>query len=342
MTIYILGGSSTVMSGGWADSFATQMVRGQAVRNLAIGAGNTLMSLVRLTEEVTLAPGDTVVWASAIRDVMCLSKGGYRDGGLLRYTEELIRHVGASGARFVPLLMDSIARDLDVRQAPYKAALLDLLHHYGLDWVDVTAEFIRETGMMRVPLSFFDSTGHIIAGSEMSLFIADLAAEAVRSAGGHVRDIAPLRVDPRRPVQVVTRFSPDTRSEAFSNRLLSTTLWTPGIALEPGARPDGDLELEALIVMADPEGGALQVSTASAGFNLSAAAVVDYYRGPFLLSAYVPNLVGAPMPVAAAETLRVDWDATGHDLRSDLLFDPAPQPGPSRARLAAMVFRQAA
>lgn len=58
------------MSGGWADSFATQMVRGQAVRNLAIGAGNTLMSLVRLTEEVTLAPGDTVVWASAIRDVI--------------------------------------------------------------------------------------------------------------------------------------------------------------------------------------------------------------------------------------------------------------------------------
>lgn len=342
MTVYILGGSSTVMSNGWADSFVTQVVRAEPVRNLAIGAGNTLMAYFRLVQEIALQPGDTVVCASTIGDAVCLSRGGYKDGGLLRYTEEMIRYVSAAGARYVPVLMDTVFRDLDMRQAAFKAGLVTLFRHYDLDWVDVTVAFTRETGRRRVPVAFYDSTGHIEAGSEMSHFIADLVADAVRAGGGHPGTPQPLHVDPARPLQVVTEFASEGQAEAFANSVISATVWAPALSLDPGTRPAGPLDLEALILIADPAGGAFSISTPQKRFSLSAQPVVDYYHGPMFLSAYLPNLIGESLSVAPGDPLQVAWDASAQDVRSDVFFEPKPKPGPSRARLASMIFRRAA
>lgn len=342
MTVYILGGSSTVMSNGWADSFATQVVRAEPVRNLAIGAGNTLVAYFRLVQEIALQPGDTVVCASTIGDAVFLSRGGYKDGGLLRYTEEMIRYVGAAGARYVPVLMDTVFRDLDIRQASFKAGLVTLFRHYDLDWVDVTVAFTRETGRRRVPVAFYDSTGHIEAGSEMSHFIADLVTEAVRADGGHPGTPEPLHVDPARPPQIVTEFASDDDAEPFANSVISTKVWSPDLSLTPGMRPAGHLDLEALILMTDPEGGTLSIGTPHRQFTLSAQPIVDYYRGPMFLSAYLPNLIGETLSVAPGDSLKVAWDTGGQDIRSDVFFEPHPKPGPSRARLVSMIFRQAA
>lgn len=339
MTIYLLGGSSTIMSGGWADSFATGVIRRYPVRNLAIGAGNTLMSLIRLTQEVSLTSEDIVVWANPVRDVMCLSAGGYQDTGLLRYTEELIRHVGNSGARFIPLLLDSLMRDMDVRQPAYKQALLRILSHYGLDWIDVTAEFALETGMPRVPIAFFDATGHIVAGSEMVHFVADLVKDEVASGRGAVRRVPPIHMDPGRPTLITTQFKPLGRAEVYSNSLLSQTLWKPGLKSTPEDRPAGDLSLEALVLLADPKGGALDLRIDTRTFTISAGCLVDYYGGPMLMTAYLPNMFGRSPEIGAGETLHIDWARSSEKVHADQLFDPQPSPGPSRSRVGALVFR---
>lgn len=342
MTIYLLGGSSTVMSGGWADSFATRMVRRYPVRNLAIGGGNTLMSLIRLTQEVSLSSGDIVVWASSVRDAMCLSAGGYQDGGLLRYTEELIRHVGDAGARFIPLLMDTWARDMDLRQPAYKQSLLELLEHYRLDWIDVSAEFTREAGLPRIPMGFYDPTGHIKAGSEMTRFISDLTSAAIEQDQGCVQSAKPLFVDPARPTHLIGDFAPPDLAEPFAGKLLTKTLWQPGVTLPPEARPEGPLDLEALVVMADPSGGAFELATPEASVKISACTAVDFYKGRMLLIAYLPNLIGTPLRIEADATLRLDWSDDASPACADLLFHPDPALGKTRARLASMIVRPAA
>jgi hypothetical protein len=342
MTVYLLGGSSTVMSGGWADSFALRMMRRQPVRNLAIGGGNTLMSLIRLKQEVALAPGDTLVWANSVADVKCLSSGGYTDGCLLRYTEELVRHAALAGAGFVPLLIDSLRRDMDKLQPSYKQALLGLLDHYGLDWIDVTAEFGRETGLPRIPLGFYDATAHIAAGSEMTHFIADLVGAAIAEGRIEPRLAAPRHIDPRRAVQIVTEFAPADHVDTFENRVLRQTLWKPGLSLPPDMRPGGSVDLEALLVMADPAGGAFDLKTPDRTVTLSASCAVDYYNGPMLLTAYLRALIGGPLRLGPEASVRLDWAENAEDMRADLLFHPEPELKQSRARLAAMVFREAA
>lgn len=341
MTVYILGGSSTVMTGGWADSFATQIVRRFPVRNLAMGGGNTQMALVRLMREAALQPGDTVVWATPIRDAMCLSGGAYADGALLRFSEELIWVCREAGAGVIPLLMDSRPRDLDLRQPAYKAALLELLDAYGLEGIDVTAEFQRETGLPRVPMQYFDATGHLIPGSDMSLFVADLVTDRLIKGAGVPAAAQVQHADPARRLVILDRFRPEEMSEKFENRLVSETVWQPGVDLPPDLRPAGDLEIEGLVLLADPEGGAIDLKTDHAHLSLSATCLVNYYRGPIFQTVYLPNILGGTVALPAGDTLRIGWARSGEGLLADQLFRPRTAPGPSRARISSVLCRPA-
>lgn len=342
MTIYIVGSSSTVMHGGWADQFALKMVRRYPVRNSAISAASTLTSLIRMKQDPPYAPGDTVLWSGCVADATALSAGGFTDGSLLHYLEEMIRYVADCEANFLPILIDTWKADMNNDQRPYKDALLELFTHYGLAWVDVTEEYERDTGLAELPRHFFNATGHIHANSEMTRFIGDLAAEAVDAGLARIPEGEPVYVDPDRKLQVVSVFAPESKAEAFRNRVVDTTLWEPGVTLPPEGRPAGDLDLEAVVFMAVPEGGAVDLSVADETVTLSARCTVGAGNWQMMLAAYLPNMTGAPLHVPEGATITTAWTTEAKTVEPDLMFHPEPGAGPSRARLAAMAFRPSA
>ncbi|WP_424973432.1 SGNH/GDSL hydrolase family protein [Dinoroseobacter sp. S124A] len=342
MTIYIVGSSSTVMHGGWADQFALKMVRRYAVRNSAISAASTLMSLIRMKQEAPYEPGDIVLWSGCVADATALTAGGFQDGSLLAYLEEMIRHVAECGATFLPILIDTWNADMNKDQRPYKDALLELFNHYGLAWVDITEEYERDTGLPEIPRHFFNATGHMHANSDMSRYIGDLAAEAVDAGLARLPEGDPVYVDPERKLMVVNRFDPDSAAELFKNRVVETTLWQPGVSLPPEGRPAGDLELEAVVFMAVPEGGAVDLSVGEETVTLSARCTVGAGNWQMMLAAYLPNMIGAPLSVPEGSTITTAWTSEAKTVEPDLMFHPEPGAGPSRARLAAMAFRPSA
>lgn len=345
MTVYVLGGSSTAMTGGWTDSFATQIMRRHAVRNLAIGAGNTLMALVRLTREVDLKPGDTVICASAIRDAMCLTLGHFQDGALLRYTEEVIRRCADAEARFIPLFMDTIGRDLDIRQRDHKTALTELFQAYDLDWIDVTVAYQNETGQSRIPVAYYDLTGHIAPHSEMTLFIADLVADAVLSDPTPPKPRTPVICDPARQIRIIDRFAPDDRAAGYVNRVLSDVLWEPELTLTPAAGIKEDSQLVAMVILADPAGGAFDVRVGDTAFTLSATCLLLNRPAPMALTVYLPNVLPNAPRMTPETELSLRWAEGRGAILADNLFREGvdiPDLGPTRSRLQCLVLDEPA
>ncbi|SMX32164.1 SGNH/GDSL hydrolase family protein [Actibacterium lipolyticum] len=341
MTIYITGGSNTAKPGGWSDKFAARIVRKYAVRNLALGATNSHMAFIRVMRDAQLGPGDAVVWANSTNDAMCMSEGHYSDFALIGYVEQMIRLCAETGARFIPLIIDSYNKLVDVEQAEYKRRILALLEHYSLPWIDLRAAYFGETGEADLPRHFFMDPLHFNADSPVTDFIGDLAIEAVESGLGHPAKTSPMSDDAKCRFEVVSEFGPTQQSARFENSVANLATWKPPFASTP-LSPSGAAEVDALVVVAGSEGGAFTISVGAQSLSFSACHCFGYWPKPGLLIVRPRNLLAEGLRIGTGDKIKVDWCDSPANLKADMYFRGNLEPhqlGQSQSRIAYAVLK---
>lgn len=345
MLIFITGGSNAALLGGWADNFVTKISRKHLVQNMALGATHSATAMIRVKYEAPLSDGDVVVWSNATNDALCLKNGAYQDGSLLGYTEEIIRHCHAVGARFIPVIIDTFDGLVAIQQSGYKDELLALFAHYGLKWVDVAQAFTEDTGMARMPRHLFADPTHIAPGSPLNDFIADLAVAALDQGFGTVKEATPILVNPTHRYAVVDEFSPDSSVTVFSNRFVDVPVWMPPLAAKPVV-PDGfaATEVETIVVLADGSAGAFTLRSGAQSLSFSVTHAFPRHRKPMILAVSPRDMVPEGFFVDPEDGFTLDWCCDGAGVHASAYFRENPaahfsKPLGSQARLVSILLR---
>lgn len=342
MTVYILGGSNTAMKGGWGDGLTLRLSRRMPVQNLALGATNTLNAMIRLLSEVTLHPGDVVVWGNAINDAVCLSGKAYTPLQMIGYVETMVRRCQAAGARFVPVLLDSFHRHLMVQQSEYAGLIEGLLAHYRLTSVNLPVSFAAETGSMFIPRQHYMDILHLVPGGDVCEFVSDLAADVVTQGHGTPADVAPLYLDAQTRFTLLRDFADPAQREVFQNQLLETEVWMPPATLRPDLSGQTEATVEAVTMIADPQAGRITMQVGNHAVALSGNHNFTQMGRPIELTTCVPVIAPEGVAIAPGQEIRFDWSTDTAPIPVDMYFNPVPagpQFGGSAARVVSVLLR---
>jgi len=298
---------------------------------------------MRLMHDVVLEPGDVVVWGCATNDAMCLSTGFFHEDQLLAFIEEMIIHCGATGARFVPVVIDTAQQHLAAQQVGYLQKLLEMLAYYGLKYLDLTKEYCQETGESFVPDHQYSDGLHFYPNSDMTNFIADLSAKLIASGAGHVQDRPALICDPNAQYELISDFSDSCTPELFENKLVRTTVWQPPLAVPPRASEAGRAEIVALGILADPTAGAFTLTSGGQSCTFSVSHFFPMDGKPIFLTLHVRNIAPDGIFVSPGDQITLEpSDARGH-VGGDIYTRQRlmrPMTHPNKARLERMLLRR--
>ncbi|WP_313350195.1 hypothetical protein [Paracoccus sp. (in: a-proteobacteria)] len=207
MSIFIVGGSNSIYRDGWSSEIS-------GAHNLSVGANTTLCGIFRCLLDDGPQSGDTIIWEYALNEIVHVREL-YAQETLLRNLEHFLRLAGRNNWKVLPLLLVPRQEEIYDIIPDYYYHAIDLFKHYGLNTVDVSAEFRNRFGS--VPSSHYSDPVH---------FRRD--ADVTGEIGRMVKNALPDAMSPREPNPI--RTSGDIvalnleRSSRFANSLMSIPL----------------------------------------------------------------------------------------------------------------------
>ena len=304
MTVYILGGSNSLISEGWATWLA-KAVPDQKIVNRAIGSTTTLMGLYRFLTTQPPQPGDVVVWEYALNEVNHILHG-YRAEVMHEYLEHLIRLCSDRQLRFVAAVFTPLRQELAPVRSPYYDGLLHLLDHYGIARFDVSPAWRTANGKAHMPGYLYEIPPHYKRVPDLMQFIAEGVAGAIRQARVPA-DVPALRTGDR---SVELRVLGGETS--FANALMTVQL-APVPARVTFER---DGRLLGLYVLARPDGiNALRLdherrNVSGQWLRLSTTSEAEFPK-PLIKAVSMATATGAHWAVSAGDTLHIRPAAQG-------------------------------
>lgn len=296
MTIYISGGSNSVMKGGWVSRFAAHY---PDVVNLSIGGAPSVMGAYRTMFCAEMQAGDTLVWEYALNEAHHVRQG-YDTDYLLRFVEHILIHCRNLGVRFAPVIFTPLKDEMQRAPSPYRRGLHALLQAYGLVPFDMSIEYRRALGVEILPRDCFLKPAHYAHGDKILSFIADGAARAVAEARVPA-DIPPLRTGNRRL----------RLHDGFATTKFHNSLFDLSAALPPVSQSfDQDGELAALIVITTAMASTFRLSLAGQVVEMSATHSRKDFAKPLLRAFSCQRALGRPWQFAAQDTLVLTQSAT--------------------------------
>ena len=320
MTVYIFGGSNTAAIGGWGDGLALRLLRRVPTQNLGLAATNTLNALVRLKGDVALRPDDVVVWGNAINDAICMHHCDYPDGLFIEYLEAMIVHCRDSGARFIPVLLDSFDQVLFGAQPDYAAQVIDLLRYYDLEYLHLPEQFHAETGMTQFQRRDFNDVLHMTPHGELSEFAADLAAELIALGKGYPARKPRSHLPADTQFEVCSDFREQSQQGPFLNFGLDVTAWQPPVSIFPKQIDGYGTTIEAVTLIAAPDTGRMKMNVGAQTVPLAATHKFQGVHLGFCLTTCVPLIAGSDVSVGFGETVNIEWDESTNDIPIDSYF----------------------
>lgn len=301
MTVYISGGSNSLLHNGWMRS-ANQFGAGADVVNLSIGATCSITGLYRCLFTANMQAGDTLVWEYALNDANHVAKFDLSNGFILRYLEVLLAFCAARQVRFAALIFVAQNQESVVAETPYKAQLKDLFDHWGVPYADISQEYRRALGVQTLPAELFEIPTHYRTTDPIIDYIIARAASLIETAPVPAAERR-LWSDPAMGMAFFDQWS-GGRSEEVGSRLLRLTAW----------QPDSDMSLTptlsgrvvSVVAFGASRGGAIEIATADHGHVVSMAfwGAEEKRR---LSPAFVPESVAPPMTLVEGQAVAVRW-----------------------------------
>ncbi len=319
--ICIIGGSNSIGDGGWAGQLPRWLPEGFDIVNKSVGGAPCMMGSYQVARFDSLAPGDIVLWEYALNDQNYINFRRVDPKLLLRFCEHTIRQCLDRGVRFIPLIFAT--RDVSILpdMTEYRRALRALFAHYGIDFIDLTAELPQKLNRPRVPLYIFRDDYHYKSGGFAVVYTAKRVLDLIGTGAGAVRAAPRLHSAEGTSVQSINRFT-GGKSATYSNRLLSETCWTP----DPNGQPlevridDGPFRLVGVVMLCTPLGGAFRVRVAGTGFSISATYHESGFAKPLIRFFTLADDAEVAGPYPAGSQIGFEWEDRLVPVRSDSGF----------------------
>lgn len=192
MTIFIYGGSNSLLKTGWTATLARKMTDEPMV-NLSIGGTTSITAIYRMLShtETEHRPDDVVVWEYALNEVNHINKG-FEPEVALKNAERFIRECTRRGLKFVATIFTPLEQEAAPERLPFFDQLNALMQHYGIATFDVSSAWRSKHSVRRVPKKLYRNNAHYANDPEILDFIADGVSDAIRQAS------VPLEASPLR------------------------------------------------------------------------------------------------------------------------------------------------
>lgn len=267
MKIVAIGGSNTLLKGGYLSSLA-ELMPAATIVNRGIGATNCAMGLYRLMTCDALAKGDVVLWEYALND--SLDRRVRDERYHLKIIEHTIRHVARKGAYILPLIFAHHVDDKAVVPTPYRAMLHHLCAAYGLTVIDIPTEARTVFKVPHLPSSDFRDKSHYLPNGRVVRYAARRIMETLAADLRAPLDTPGIYVDDKLVPVVRDRFAgPEKRN--FTNSIIDVDyhdLRDGGATFQPefaGGR------ILAGITLISPRAGRCAVTTPSRSMTMMMA-----------------------------------------------------------------------
>ena len=274
--IYIIGGSNSLLSGGWVANLRAGYSDKFKITNLSIGAATTLIGIYRiLCDEVP--DGATVVWEYA------LNESNHRNAG--QSLQSLMWHFGwfmelahRRSLHVLPVVIWTRPEHVKLKHNDYRAAVTEKIDRLGLNCIDAWDPMIAFAEGRQVPVSdlYLDDMHYAPQGG-FPAALANLIAAAISTA--RIPDAQPEYLG--KSLRLCTPSGP--ASEVFENSLFSADVHH----LADPLHVEGKGHLLASYVIAANDAGALTVSIGHSLFEVYSLQGAPGYRDPGRLLKHV-------------------------------------------------------
>lgn len=206
-SLVIIGGSNSLLRGGWVDQLLRLHPQPERVVNLSIGAATTAMGLYRLLACDDLPSNPVIVWEYS------LNESNYFENRLparvlLYHTRWLLEICARRGYRVLPLLLYNKAEAQEEEPNKYRQMLARALRRYGLNGLDARSFWQRRFPQI-LPDALYKDQPHYSTETEFPKALAQavlrraktakvpsLAGEQKGFAGRDLRILAPEQTPP--------------------------------------------------------------------------------------------------------------------------------------------------
>ena len=303
MTLYISGGSNSLLRNGWVRG-AGDFAPGDEVVNLSIGATCSITGLFRSLFTADLQAGDTLVWEYALNDANHIANFGLSSDFILKYLEVLLAHCATRQVTFAALIFVPQEMESEVSETPYKIALKQLFDHWGVAYADISFEYRRALGVETLPADLFEVPTHYRTTDPIIDFIIARTASLIADASVPAATRR-LRSDPGMGVVFLDQWS-GGKTDDIGTQLVRL----------PARQPDPDLRLTppcdcrviCVVEFAASFGGAFAFESGGQAHVVSASFWgADEKRR--LSPAFIPDTQEPPFDLVAGQDLVVRWAA---------------------------------
>lgn len=317
-TVFICGGSNSVMRDGWVPMFTEGWTAGP-VKNLSIGGSTSIMALFRLINDGTIQPGDTLIWEYALNEWSHITTGKHPQKVLLRMFEMLLDFCARKGVRILPVVMACWHQERMKGLDHYRASLHFLLRNHRVDFIDVNFEAQDRRGVDQLVREDFDPKNpwHYLPNGEIHRLVADLVAERLDAGLATVTLRKRLfSVDGRR-IMVVDKLD-GAPSERFKNALVDLQVYRLANGPYSGRFPG---LLHAAIVIGTRSGQAFDLTVAGEPMGRFSNRTSEEIGAPLALVKQInfTALLGEPIPVRTAQ-LEIARTTSAEGMRADMHF----------------------
>ncbi|MDX2485216.1 MAG: SGNH/GDSL hydrolase family protein [Pseudodonghicola sp.] len=315
MTLYISGGSNSLLKGSWVHKLQERLPAEREITNISIGAAPSQMGAFRCLHTIDLKPGDTVIWEYGVNDANHIDSRGYTNAEQKKALEWTIRHCRDRGAKFAAMIFQPEKRERRQRVTAYRQMLHRVCTRYGVGFFDVPLAYLdKNPEEKRIPARYFRENAHYKTNTDLMQLIVDGALDLIENAKvpmGSFRNEAGA-------LKAYSHFE-GGEAEAFENRVVKATTWRPG---ETGLTRtlEGAGRIVGLVITSTPKGGVFDLSVGDRTIRLCASFHEKEFNKTLVKFISIPMLLGEEIAFQAGTPLTISWADTSAGMFSDYRF----------------------
>ncbi|CAM3457027.1 hypothetical protein PANO111632_19445 [Paracoccus nototheniae] len=265
-TVYIVGGSNSLLTGGWSHQLADLAGPGLRVVNLSVGAATTLIGIYRLLAQ-EVPDGAVIVWEYALNEQNHFCHGQSAET-LERHLDWFLELCARRSIKVVPLVCWNRAEMDQLDPGAYRRGLDQVLRTRGLQALDLHAGLIAYAGRKGLPVAdFYSDNAHYRLGTGFPRWIAALVHHGLKTAR------VPLPQAAFQGLSLVLALPDRPADGVFSNRVLQAETFGLDQPLRIAARG----RLLCCYLIATTSAGAIEVKADNARVGVYSAQSI---KGP--------------------------------------------------------------
>lgn len=338
MTVYISGGSNSLLKKGWTRRIK-DLVPDKNFVNISIGATCSVTGLYRSLFTVPLSPGDTLIWEYALNDCNHVDLHGLSEKYLLRYLEILLAECALRKIKFVGLIFKSLPQESQGYEPSYHRKIINLFNHWKVVYINISEEYRKFIGYEIIPKEYYEEPNHYNTQSKIIDFIENKITSAL-TLSTVPQKCNRMHSEATNSLAFIDTFSGGV-SELSGTSWFSSLAWRPSPKLSVQAGFDGILV--SAITFSGLNGGGFKLSCGANVVEISSTLTGPASMKHRLSPAFLDPDRTSTLKFCSNDIIDISWSDSSNKLISGTFnkrnLTPAELSGRSASLLGLLVLR---